>query len=162
MSIALTITIIVLALAAFRLWVTANRLDRLHVRTEAAWAALVAALTRRVVLARALAAVGRPTREHAERLRHLAEMADVADRANRERAEWELSRGLAAVSHDQRGELADELADADERIYFAQQFYNDAVRDTHVLRASWFTRFFRLAGHAALPRPVHIADRPPE
>ena len=38
-----------LLFAALRLWITANRLDRLHVRTEAAWFALEGALSRRVV-----------------------------------------------------------------------------------------------------------------
>ena len=37
---------------------TANRLDRLHVRTDAAWAGLDATLARRAVVTRAVAATG--------------------------------------------------------------------------------------------------------
>ncbi len=47
-----------LLLVALTLWglLRANRLDRLHVRTDAARAALLAALERRAVVARAIAA----------------------------------------------------------------------------------------------------------
>ena len=36
--------IVVLLVIALRLWMTANRLDRLHIRTNAAWVALDGAL----------------------------------------------------------------------------------------------------------------------
>ena len=54
----IVLVVVLLLVAALRLWLTANRLDRLHVRTEAAWVALEGALSRRVVAARAMAAAG--------------------------------------------------------------------------------------------------------
>ena len=59
MTTAVVVVLVVLLLfAALRLWITANRLDRLHVRTEAAWSALEGALARRIVATRAVAAAG--------------------------------------------------------------------------------------------------------
>ncbi|MFC4083633.1 NUDIX hydrolase, partial [Amycolatopsis samaneae] len=43
----------IVVLGGLFLLATANRLDRLHVRTDAGWAALDAALARRAVVARA-------------------------------------------------------------------------------------------------------------
>jgi 8-oxo-dGTP pyrophosphatase MutT (NUDIX family) len=147
----IAVVVVLLLLAAFRLWLTANRLDRLHVRTQAAWAALDGALARRIVAARALAATGRLGARRSAELHRLADAADSADRGARDDAETELSRTLAAIPPEQQAELAAELSDAAERVLLARRFYNDAVRDTRALRASWFTRFFRLAGRALLP-----------
>ncbi len=154
----IVIIVILLLAAAFRLWLTANRLDRLHVRTQAAWAALDGALSRRIVAARALAAAGRLTADRAARLHRLADAADTAARADRDDAETALSRALASIPPEQQGELAAELSDAAERVLLARRFYNDAVRDTLALRASWFTRFFRLAGHAPLPEHFELPE----
>lgn len=137
--------------AAFRLWVTARRLDRLHKRTEAAWSACEESLARRIVAARALVATGHLPPAAASALREAATAADQASRHKRGVAETELTGVLARLSEEERGDLAAELADAEERVTLASRFYNDAVRDTRALRASWFTRFFRLAGHAWLP-----------
>lgn len=147
----IVIVVVLLLLSAFRLWLTANRLDRLHVRTQAAWAALEGALARRIVAARALSATGRLDPDPASELHRLADAADTAARADRDAAESALSRALADIPPDRQGELAAELSDAAERVLLARRFYNDAVRDTRGLRASWFTRFFRLAGRAVLP-----------
>ncbi len=156
------ITLVVLLLvAAARLWSTANRLDRLHVRTEAAWAALEGALSRRIVATRAAAAAGAFSGPDAHLLRQLTRQADRADRAGRADAENDLSRALATQPPVVEPELAAELADASERVALARSFYNDAVRDTRALRAVWFTRLFRLAGRAALPDYFEIADHVP-
>ena len=50
---ALVVVLLVVAVWAFQ---TANRLDRLHVRYDLSWQALDAALARRAVVARAVAA----------------------------------------------------------------------------------------------------------
>lgn len=154
----IVIIVVLLLLAAFRLWLTANRLDRLHVRTQAAWAALDGALSRRIVAARALAATGQLGTDRATELHRLADAADAAPRADRDDAESALSRALAAIPADRQGELAAELSDAAERVLLARRFYNDAVRDTRALRASWFTRFFRLAGRAVLPEYFELPE----
>ena len=158
------VLIVGLLLAALRMWVTANRLDRLHRRTEAAWAALSASLSRRIAVARAGAAAAAYTPADAEQIRRYCAAADNADPGRRADAENDLTRVLAdsAVS---TAELAVELADAGERIGLARRFYNDAVRDTRALRDVRFTRWFRLAGHAARPDYFEIADpavRPPQ
>ncbi|MTD16379.1 NUDIX domain-containing protein [Nakamurella sp. YIM 132087] len=152
------VVLLVLAIAAFRLWLTANRLDRLHVRTEAAWVALDGTLARRIVAARATAAAGGFPPGQAEEIRRLTVVADASDRDTRPDAENDLSRALAAAPPMTSPDLAAELADAGERVALARTFYNDAVRDTRALRAKWFTRFFRLAGRAELPDYFEIAD----
>jgi 8-oxo-dGTP pyrophosphatase MutT (NUDIX family) len=160
----IVLVVVLLLIAALRLWLTANRLDRLHVRTEAAWVALEGALSRRVVAARAMAAAGGLVPERAALLRGAARRADSADRAHRADAENDLSRALAALPADVPPDLAGELADANERVVLARRFYNDAVRDTLALRSGWFTRFFRLAGRAKAPQYFEIAEyqrRPP-
>lgn len=150
-AIAASVVVPLLLWAAFRLWLTARRLDRLHKRTEAAWSACEESLARRIVAARALAATGYLGPSSATALRAAAVAADMADRPARQDAERALTAMLHRVGQAERGELSAELADAEERVRLAAQFYNDAVRDTRALRASWFTRFFRLAGHARLP-----------
>src|SRR4051794_35206846 len=160
MTTVVVVLLVVLLVAAFRLWLTANRLDRLHVRTEAAWAALEGALSRRIVATRAAVATGALSGPDGERLRQLTRQADRADRAHRADAENDLSRALAAQPPVVEPELAAELLDAGERVALARSFYNDAVRDTRALRAAWFTRLFRLAGRAALPDYFEITDQP--
>ena len=154
------VLIVVLLFAALRLWITANRLDRLHVRTEAAWSALEGALARRIVATRAVAAAGGLGQQESDQLRRLADVADNADRAHRADAENDLSRALSTVPATAEPELAAELADAVERVLLARRFYNDAVRDTRALRAVLFTRVFGLAGRAALPEYFEIAEYP--
>ncbi|MET3806395.1 8-oxo-dGTP pyrophosphatase MutT (NUDIX family) [Nakamurella sp. UYEF19] len=157
-TIVVVVLLVVLLLAALRLWLTANRLDRLHVRTEAAWAALEGALSRRIVATRAAAAAGAFSGPDADRLRQLTRQADRAGRATRADAENDLSRALS-TQPPVKAELAAELLDAGERVALARSFYNDAVRDTRALRAVWFTRLFRLAGRAALPDYFEITDQ---
>ncbi len=140
------------------MWVTANRLDRLHVRTEAAWVALEGALSRRVAAARTAVAAGAFPAQTSAALRRLTALADRADRAHRADAENDLTRALAELPPIASTELATELADAGERVALARRFYNDAVRDTRALRAARFTRWFRLAGRATLPDYFEIAD----
>lgn len=157
-AIVAAVVIPLLLWAAFRLWMTARRLDRLHKRTEAAWAACEESLARRIVATRALIATGDLPAEIADPLRAAVTRADRADRAERNTSETQLAALLGRLTEGQRGGLKEELADAEERVTLASQFYNDAVRDTRALRASWFTRFFRLAGHATLPEYFSDAD----
>ena len=163
MTTAIVIVLVGLLLfAALRLWITANRLDRLHVRTEAAWSALEGALARRIVATRAVAVAGGLDHEQADKLRRLADTADHADRRHRADAENDLSRALSTMPAVSEPDLAVELADAAERVLLARRFYNDAVRDTRALRAVWFTRVFGLAGRAAMPDYFEIAEYPPQ
>ncbi|WP_197321216.1 NUDIX hydrolase [Saccharomonospora sp. NB11] len=164
----MTTTLLVLACVAAlvmagALWLvaTANRLDRLHVRMDAGWAALDAALARRAVVARTVTATVEQG-EDAAALRAAADAAESAPRSEREAAENELTRRLAAI--DRRAlppALTDELSDAEERVVIARRVYNDAVRDTLALRRRRRVRYFRLAGTAPRPEYFEIAEPDP-
>ena len=147
---------VVLVLGSLAL-LRAQRLDRLHVRTDAAAAALRAALDRRAVVARTIAALQQP--EVGEALRAAADAAEHAPPAERETAENELTRALAALLELPAG-LAAELADAEQRVMIARRVHNNAVRDTLSLRATLLVRWLRLAGTAGPPRYFEIADEP--
>ena len=140
---------------------TANRLDRLHVRTDAAWAGLDAALARRAVVTRAVAATSGIT--CADELRAAADRAELAGRAEREAAENELSRLLGELDRDELPvALAEELADAEQRVVLARRVHNDAVRDTKSLRRRRLVRWLRLAGTAVQPEYFEIAEPDPD
>lgn len=146
------------------LWLvaTANRLDRLHVRMDAGWAALDAALARRAVVARTVAAASLPP-PRARALRAAARDAESAGRPERELAENELTRLLALVDRGRLPQpLAEELSDAEQRVVIARRVYNDAVRDTLELRGRRHVRYFRLAGKARRPEYFEIAEPEPD
>jgi 8-oxo-dGTP pyrophosphatase MutT (NUDIX family) len=156
----LTTLVVVLSLVVIiGVWFvgTANRLDRLHVRTDAAWAALDAALARRAVVARAVSAVI----DHGEgdRLRVMAERAERAPRADRETAENDLTRALADIDrHALALALAAELIDSEHRLVIARRVHGDAVRDTLTQRRRRVVRWFKLAGTAPEPAYLEIAE----
>lgn len=132
----------------------ANRLDRLHVRADAARAALHAALERRAVVARAIAVSSGDEGLHAT-----AMAAEQAPTQHREEAENDLGRLLVRLD---RGSLpvglADELADAEHRVMLGRRVHNDAVRDILALRSRRFVRWLRLAGNAQAPAYFEITD----
>lgn len=158
---ALTIVVIVVVAALLTVglawaYLVANRLDRLHVRSDMSWQALDAALARRAVLARQ---VGDGLKDN--RLINLAAKAEQADRDIREVAENQLALQLAAVDPSRlRSALVAELADAETRVLIARRFHNDAVRDTLALRERRPVRWLRLGGRAPLPTYFEIVDRP--
>jgi 8-oxo-dGTP pyrophosphatase MutT (NUDIX family) len=136
----------------------ANRLDRLHVRTDAARAALLAALERRAVVARAVARY-----RGDDALRLAATRAERVPAADREAAENELSQRLGAINRAELpDELRGELADAERRVMLARRVYNDAVRDTLALRRRRLVRWLRLAGTAGQPHYFEIAEPDPD
>ncbi|PTR26758.1 NUDIX domain-containing protein [Rhodococcus sp. OK519] len=160
-------TILILALVAATIAVvgawaygTANRLDRLHVRSDLSWQALDAALARRAVVVRAIASALSTASVDGKRLSVLADQAERADRAHRENAENALSGALTALdTHLMRPQLIAELADAEARVLIARRFHNDAVRDTLALRTRRPVRWLHLGGTAALPTYFEIAER---
>ena len=155
---------LLLVLIGFGAWAyrTANRLDRLHVRYDLSWQALDAALARRAVVARTVAAnaLGGPSDPEAAELVSRADAAESATRRDRERCENKLAAALAMVDPASvpAGVIA-ELADAEARMVLARRFHNDAVRDTLALRERRLVRLFRLAGTAKLPTYFEIAER---
>lgn len=170
-------TILVLALiaavvVAVGVWAyaTANRLDRLHVRSDLSWQALDSALARRSVVARAVSAALVPTgysfggpvpgASDGRTLAALAVKAEQADRGHRETAENALSAALGAVPTEALPpQLVAELADAEARVLIARRFHNDAVRDTLALRTRRPVRWLHLGGTAPLPSYFEIAER---
>jgi 8-oxo-dGTP pyrophosphatase MutT (NUDIX family) len=140
--------VVLLALAGRTMRLT-SRLDRLHIRTDAAWAALDAALARRALLARLAS----------PKLRAATEAAEQASKADREAAENEVSRLLGELDRTALpAEIATELADAEHRLVLARRVHNDAVRDTLALRRRRSVRWLRLAGTAPLPSYFEIAE----
>ena len=144
----------IVVLGGLFLLATANRLDRLHIRTDAGWAALDASLARRAVVARAVAVVLEDSS-----LRSSAERAEAASRLDREAEENELTARLGRVDRAALpSALAEELTDAEHRVVIARRVHNDAVRDTLRLRRRRKVRYFRLAGTAPLPEYFEFAE----
>ncbi|WP_328398362.1 NUDIX hydrolase [Nocardia sp. NBC_00416] len=170
-------TVLVLALVAalvvaLGVWAfsTANRLDRLHVRTDLAWHALEAALARRAVVARGVAVsllgsasgsdTDPPPAELARRLTVLADRAERTGRDDREPVENQLAATLSAVDIARLPpQQVAELADAEARVLIARRFHNDAVRDTLGLRTRRPVRWLHLGGTAPMPTYFEIAER---
>jgi 8-oxo-dGTP pyrophosphatase MutT (NUDIX family) len=154
--------LVLAVLVGFGAWgyQTANRLDRLHVRYDLSWQALDAALARRAVVARVVAANAFGAAADAKQLVALADAAERAPRPAREACENQLSAALAMVDPETLpAGLIAELADAEARVLLARRFHNDAVRDTLALRERGLVRLLRLGGTAALPSYFEIAER---
>ncbi|MFB8274868.1 NUDIX hydrolase [Nocardia colli] len=166
-------TVLVLALiaavvVAIGIWAysTANRLDRLHVRSDQSWQALDAALARRAVVARSVAmAIADPVADPAladqgKVLALLADRAERVARADRETVENQLSGALSTIDIEKlRPQMVAELADAEARVLIARRFHNDAVRDTLALRTRRSVRILHLGGTAPLPTYFEITER---
>ncbi len=119
---------------------TAQRLNRLHIRTDSALQNLQASLDRRVSLAEALV----PEAEAAARA-ILAMDYPVHALDRRARAEERLEGILAGMP------VPRQVVDASARVELARRFYNDAVTDTRALRTRPAVRVLRLGGTAPLP-----------
>jgi hypothetical protein len=141
-----------------------RRLDRLHVRTDAARAGLESACERRAAAALSVARVLARTpaeRNRAEGLRAAVAGARAAriTGGDREGAENVLGRELASVP---RALLPDrllaDLVDAEQLLALARRVHNDAVRDTRELRSRRLVRLLHLAGTAPMPEYFEIAD----
>lgn len=156
----LVLSLVAAVVVAIGVWAysTAHRLDRLHVRSDLSWQALDAALARRAVVVRSIAA-SIPVPE-GRALALLADTAERADRDRREETENALSVALARLDTGRlRPQLVAELADAEARVLIARRFHNDAVRDTLALRTRRPVRWLHLGGTAPLPTYFEIAER---
>ncbi len=189
--VAVLVVVIVVAAALLAAYLTAHRLDRLHIRTDLARAALVGALGRRHVVSAAIARdLATRDPEGADRLSRALDAArahppeavvgvdptPVPDSRRRrqgvddddlhwpgaEVAENRLGVVLAGVDRSELShDLAHELDDVTDRVGMARRFYNDAVRDTRSLREQTIVRSLRLAGRAPMPDYVELVDAPP-
>lgn len=153
--------VLIVLLAVWITW-TANRIDRLFARVEAARASLDAQLVRRSASAQALAdedaaALGESV---AAAIRVAAHGALTADEAGREAAENDLGRTLAELDGTGLdGQRLAELREAATRVGIARRFYNDAVRDLRELRAQRMPRLLRLGARRPVPAFFEIDDR---
>jgi hypothetical protein len=156
----LVAVVLVVATVTAQCVARARRLDRLHVRTDAARAALEAALDRRAEVALRVAAAPGPRPPPGLRAAALA--AAAAAVADRETAENALGRRLAELDRTVLDPvLHAELADAEQLVILARRVHNDAVRDTLGLRSRRLVRWLRLAGTAPVPAYFEIADPDP-
>lgn len=151
---------------------TATRLDRLHVRLDAARVALEAQLVRRSTAVLELARSGLLDVATAVLLATAAREAQVADQDGREAAESTLSRDLRAAFDDpaevaelrstpQGEELLGELSGSIRRVQLSRRFHNESVRAVRQLRQHRLVRFFRLAGRAPDKPTFEIDDEAP-
>jgi hypothetical protein len=151
-QLSVTAGLLVAAAGAVDAMRTATRLNRLHMRTDAAWAALDAALCHRARIVMACNA-GIALRSAAD--------AALQGGANsvREEVENELGAALAILNRRRlEPTCASRLIDAEQRVVIARRIYNDAVRDTLALRSRRMVRWLRLTGTAAAPRYFEIAE----
>lgn len=167
------VALAVVVLVALYLRGLAGRLDRLHVRVDAARDALDAQLVRRTSAALDLAHAGLLDPATSVLLAEEAYGAQTATERLRPRAESELTGALNAalpdaatvelVNSSARGqELLSGLTVACGRVVLARRFYNDAVGTTLVIRRRRLVRWLRLAGTAPLPSAFDIDDHPPQ
>ncbi len=156
---------IVLAIAVY-LAMTAGRLDRLHIRLDAARASLDLQFAMRAETIAEVMAEGHidPV---SQQLLSSALASRRASRAVNEFLESELSELLREVveAHDgvvADGELQSELRSACNRVELAYRFYNDAIEATRAMRMRPVVRYLGLAGHTVMPLPIRCDVRPPE
>jgi hypothetical protein len=165
----LVFAVVVAVLLTMWITFTLTRLDRLHARVDAAYAAMDAQLVRRAAALLHVAeapenALPDDDRVGLERIATRALAAAESDTARQEaeNAVGRAVRELAAQPAAVRPELAAELHEATARVLIARRFYNDAVRDTRALRARRLPRLFRMAGHRTMPQFFDIDDSVPD
>ena len=159
------IAAVVLAIV-LSMWVTftLTRLDRLHARVDAAWAALDAQLVRRAAALQHVAES--PDSGAPDALRGGCEAAAQAvlgpdagaDRQAAENLVGRMIADLGASVDALRDDAVAELREGAARVQVARRFYNDAVRDTRTLRSGRMPRALRLAGHREMPQFFDIDD----
>ena len=165
------VALVVVAFLALYLRSLAGRLDRLHVRVDAARDALDAQLVRRTASALELAHSGLLDPATSVLLAEEAHGAQVATPVGRPRAESELTGALhaalpdaatvAEIESSERGvELLGVLRIACGRVVLARGLYNESVRSTQSLRRRRTVRWLQLAGTAEFPRQFDMDDLP--
>jgi hypothetical protein len=169
----LVVAVLVLLVTMYLSW-TAGRVDRMHVRVDAARAALEAQRHRRSSVAIEIAVAGLLDPASAVLVADSAHRARAAVPGDEELAENDLTRALGATFDDPAEvpppadpsdgggqDLLVELDEAIRRLQLARRFHNDAVRATRALRGHRLVRWLRLAGHAPMPRPIDFDDSTP-
>ena len=147
--------LLTMSLTALMLWAffTAQRLNRLHIRTDSALQSLQAALDRRAAVVTAIL-------PEAAALASAAESVPLNSTSFRARASVErsLTERISALESQLSSQAAVLLSDSTARVQLARRFYNDAVSDTRALRTRPLVRILRLGGTAQLPNYFELAD----
>lgn len=170
-EIAVLVAVLILLSGLYLSW-TATRLDRLHVRLDAARVALDAQLVRRSAATLELARSGLLDVATAVILATAARSAQIATEDEREPAESALTRDLRAAFDDpeelkqvretpEGADLVQELGGAMRRVQLARRFHNESVRAVRQIRGYRRVRYFRLAGRAPEKPTFEIDDEPP-
>lgn len=138
------VTVFVVALIIVALWAffTAQRLNRLHIRTDSARQSLQAALDRRAAVLAALRASAADIAAQAEAI--ALTYGNFTRRAAAERA-------VHTAIADFGADVPVQIVDANVRVELAHRFYNEAVADTRSVRLIPLVRLLRLGGNAPLP-----------
>jgi hypothetical protein len=166
------IPIVVVVVLLVYLRSLAGRLDRLHVRVEAARSSLDAALADRNAAALELAASGLLDPASSLLVAAAAHDARVSTRPHQPRQESDLSQALRAALEDasdvqslRRNPTGEAIIGALEatgtRVVYARRFHNEVVRATLRLRERPLVKGLRLAGTAPWPAPFEMDDEPP-
>lgn len=145
---------VLLVLLMVGLWASgvANRLNRLHIRTDAARLSLEGALATRAQVVKAL----RP--ELSAQIASVEKLPlKATDMGHRTDAENQI---LSVVPSEVFSNAA--FAEASTRVDLAARFYNDAVADTRAVRSRPEVRMLKLAGSAPLPEYYEaLSTQPP-
>ena len=149
MAVELVIVIVALVLILMWAYFTAQRLNSLHIRTDAALAQLEATLDRRAAVVAALA-------PELEEVASRAESSELTQGHFEARSAHE--RELSIAVNERFAERPALRADAEGRIHLAHRFYNEAVSDTRSLRLRPLVRMFRLGGTAPLPEFFELSQ----
>ncbi|WKD59172.1 hypothetical protein [Corynebacterium caspium] len=135
--------IVVLVSAISWAYFTAQRLNRLHIRTDAALARLSAVLDRRdaviIAVLPDLAPIAKPA------LALGLDQKTIDKRAK-------LTRAVDSALDKYQGEIPVTVMEASALVELASRFYNEAVTDTRALRTRYLVQLLKLGGTARLPR----------
>lgn len=165
------LALLLIALFALYLSMTAGRLDRLHRRIDLAESGLDAQLLRRSGIALELASNGLldpATSMVLSEAAHAARISSDKSIPERDIAESDLTEALSAaldpeeyafVLTEKGGpEILAELSAAVQRVELSRRFLNDAVRACSQLRKQRAVRWFHLAGRTPWPTFREIND----
>lgn len=155
----------VLLIVGLYLAMTAGRLDRLHVRYDAAIASLELQFALRAETVAETVAEGLIDPVSAQLLGRALAARRASGPVNLA-AESDLSALLREVTDAHDGvvapaELQAELRSACNRVEFAYRFLDEAVATTLEMRNRPLIKYLGLAGHTAYPEPVRCDVRPP-
>ena len=165
---------VVLVVFALYLSQVAGRLDRLHLRIEAARNALELQLARRSGVVSEIAGSGVLDPASSVLLGEAAAAAREVEPDDLDAVsivESALTRALAASFADREDvealdeesglPMSDVLETACRRVQLARLFHNDAVRSCLLIRERRLVELFRLAGHTPLPAMIELDDALP-